>query len=77
MEKQLGVAPSVAARSFVAANPEMAWAQPSGRGYMMIDIAPERVGGEWIFMETVKARTSAVAGVHRMTVDKGRRRFMV
>ena len=69
-------APSVAARSFVAANPEMAWAQTSGRGYMMIDVTPERVEGEWIFMETIKARSTTVAGAHRMTVDKGRRRFL-
>lgn len=77
IEKQLGVAPSIAARSFVAANPEMNWAQASGRGYMMIDITPERVDGEWIFMETIKARSAAVAGVHRMAVEKGRRRFLV
>lgn len=76
IERQLGVAPSVAARSFVAANPEMAWAQTSGRGYMMIDITPERVGGEWIFMETIKARSTAVVSTHRMAVEKGRRRFM-
>jgi alkaline phosphatase D len=76
IERQLGVPPSVAARSFVAANPEMAWAQTSGRGYMMIDITPERVGGEWIFMETIKARSTAVVSTHRMAVEKGRRRFM-
>lgn len=75
IEKQLGVAPAVAARSFVAANPEMAWAQTSGRGYMMIDVTPERVGGEWIFLQTVKSRSTAVAGAHRMSVERGRRRF--
>ena len=77
IERQLGVAPSVAARSFVAANPEMAWAQTSGRGYMMIDITPGRVSGEWIFMDTIKARSTAVASVHRMAVQKGRRRFFL
>lgn len=76
IEKQLGVAPAVAARSFVAANPEMAWAQTSGRGYMVIDVTPDRVGGEWVFMQTIKSRSMALAGVHRMSVERGRRRFL-
>lgn len=43
---------------------------------MVIDVTPERVGGEWVFMQTIKSRSTALAGVHRMWVERGRRRFL-
>jgi alkaline phosphatase D len=42
---------------------------------MMIEITPQRVTGEWLFLETVKARSMALAGTHRMSVEKGWRVF--
>ncbi|WP_420140049.1 alkaline phosphatase D family protein [Sphingomonas sp.] len=63
------------ARGFVATNPELRWADTSRRGYMMFDIGPQQVAGEWLFMQTVKARTTALSGSHRMAVQKGRRVF--
>jgi len=41
----------------------------------MIDITPQRVTGEWSFMQTIKARSTALAGSHRMHVQRGRRAF--
>ncbi|WEK42160.1 MAG: alkaline phosphatase D family protein [Candidatus Sphingomonas colombiensis] len=75
MEGEMGVDPAVVARGFVAANPELKWADTSRRGYMMIEVTPSRVTGDWLFMQTIKSRTTALAGTHRMFVERGRRVF--
>lgn len=75
MEGQLAADPADVARAFVATNPELAWADTHQRGYMMIDITPQRVTGEWVFMRTIKARSLELSGTHRLSVEKGRRRF--
>ncbi len=67
--------PRIVAQGFVAANPELKWADTSQRGYMMLDITPQRVTGEWLFLKTVKARDTALASSHRMSVARGRRVF--
>jgi alkaline phosphatase D len=67
--------PGIVAQGFVAANPELRWADTSQRGYMMIEITPRRVTGEWLFMRTIKARDTALAGTHHMHVERGRRTF--
>jgi alkaline phosphatase D len=77
IEGQLGVDPQKVASAFVAANPELAWGDTSQRGYMMIDITAKRVTGEWLFLQTVKSRSTALAGTHRMSVEQGRRKFSV
>ncbi|QJU59328.1 alkaline phosphatase D family protein [Sphingomonas sp. AP4-R1] len=63
------------ARHLAAASPELRWADTSRRGYMMIDVTPAAVTGEWQFMETIKTRNATVAATHRMTVERGRKRF--
>ena len=75
MEGDMGADPQVVARGFMAANPELKWADTSQRGYMMLDVTPRRVIGEWLFLQTVRARTTALAGTHRMSVERGRRVF--
>jgi alkaline phosphatase D len=75
MEGNMAADPAVVARGFVAANPELKWADTSRRGYMMIDITPQRVTGEWLFLRTIKARTTEIAGTHRMHVQRGRKAF--
>ncbi|MCX8477363.1 MAG: alkaline phosphatase D family protein [Sphingomonas sp.] len=68
--------PKTVAAGFVAANPELKWADTSRRGYMMIEITPRRVTGEWLFLQTIQSRTTAIAGTHRMHVERGRRAFV-
>ncbi|MFC0205751.1 alkaline phosphatase D family protein [Novosphingobium soli] len=75
IEGDLGVDPRIAAAGFVAANPELKWADTSRRGYMMLDVTPQRVTGEWLFLRTVRERDIALAGTHRMHVERGRRAF--
>lgn len=75
MEGSCGADPKIVAQGFVAANPELEWADTSRRGYMMIEITPQRVTGEWQFLQTIQARTTALAGTHRMHAERGRRAF--
>jgi len=75
MEGNMAADPQIVARGFIAANPELKWADTSRRGYMMIEISPERVTGEWLFLQTIKARTTDLAGTHRMHVERGRKVF--
>lgn len=75
LEGDMGADPEVVARGFMAANPEMKWANTSQRGYMMIEVTQKRVTGEWLFLKTIKERTAALAGTHRMSVERGRKAF--
>jgi len=77
IEGDLGVDPKISSAGLVAANPELKWADTSRRGYMMLDITPQRVTGEWLFLRTVKDRDLTLSGTHRMYVDRGRRAFAV
>jgi alkaline phosphatase D len=74
-EGDFGADPKIVAQGFMAANPELKWADTSRRGYMMIDVTPQRVTGEWLFLNTVKARDLTLSGTHRMAVERGRRVF--
>lgn len=67
--------PKLISRRIMTSSPELRWADTSQRGYMMIDVVPEQVKGEWRFMQTIKSRGTALAQTHRMTVARGRRRF--
>jgi alkaline phosphatase D len=77
MEGEMGADPKKVAGAFVAANPELVWADTSQRGYMMIDITPQRITGEWLFMQTIKSRSTALAGCRRISAERGRRKFSV
>lgn len=65
--------PRIVAQGFMSANPELKWADTSRRGYMMIQVTPQRVIGEWQFMQTIKTRDTTLAGTHRMHVQRGRK----
>jgi alkaline phosphatase D len=76
-ENSFGADPKQVARGFIATNPELRWADTSRRGYMMIEATPKRVTGEWLFMNTIDARSLALSGTHRMYADRGRRTLVV
>lgn len=75
MEGSMAADPAIVARGFIAANPELKWADTSRRGYMMLEVTPQRVTGEWLFLQTIKARSTSIAGSHRMHVERGRKVF--
>lgn len=75
IEGSLAAAPDAVARAFMASNPELSWCDTSQRGYAMIDITPASISGEWVFMQSIKTRSIATAGSHRMSAEKDRKAF--
>lgn len=65
--------PDKIVRSLVANSKELRWADPSNRGYMLVSLTPAAASNEWVFMETVKARSTATKASHRMKVRPGRK----
>ena len=67
--------PRAVAAGFVGSSPELRWADTSGRGYMTVTITPERATSEWLFLDTIRTRSLAIARTHRARVDRGARRL--
>jgi len=74
-ERSFPIDPAKVARGFVAASPELNWSDTSRRGYVMVEVTPETLTGEWLFMRSTHIRSTELAGSHRMTVQRGRRGF--
>lgn len=69
------VAPQSLAQLLRGANPGLAFSDTSRRGYVSLDITPERVRGAWHFMSTIASRTTAGIVNEKRTVAWGTRRF--
>ncbi len=69
------IKPDVLARSSVAANSELAWADTSQRGYMAVELTPDKATSEYRFVENVRQRSSKLAGSHRISAGHGANRF--
>lgn len=74
-EAYLTAAPADVATMVRGSSPELKWADTSRRGYMAIELTPDRVTGEWVFMDRIDSRSLAVSGRHRMSVRRGARAF--
>ncbi len=64
------------AKSLMAANPALAWADSSNRGYMVVELTPEKAVSEWRFTDSPKQKSAALAGSHRITAQYGRRKLV-
>jgi alkaline phosphatase D len=67
--------PADIARAMVASNRQLRWADTSRRGYLVVELTPQRATGEWRMLDTVRERSTALAGTHRMTIRQGTNRF--
>lgn len=68
--------PKVVAAGFVSSSPELKWCDTSQRGYMALTITPERVSNDWLFVDSVKARSANATVGHTATVMRGRNRMV-
>ncbi len=64
--------PKVVAAGLVAANPELKWCDTSRRGYMALTLTPDRATNDWIFVDTVRQRSTRASIGHTATVLRGR-----
>ena len=74
-EAYLPVPPAVVAAALVRHNQSLEWADTGRRGYMTLQLTPERATGEWLLLDTVRRRSTALAARKRMTVPHGANRF--
>jgi alkaline phosphatase D len=75
-EKDLtAVAPAELARELIARNPTLKWADTSRRGYVTVELTPAKATGEWLFMDTIRQRSTRLSGTHLMSADFDARRF--
>ncbi|HEV7658561.1 MAG TPA: alkaline phosphatase D family protein [Allosphingosinicella sp.] len=69
------VAPAEMVRATVARNPQLKWANLHQRGYATLTLTPERATAEWLFLDTIRQRSTRIAARHRMTGMRGSNRF--
>lgn len=69
------VPPGDVAGAFLRHNPALKWADTSRRGYMTVELTPQRATGEWLMLETVRRRSTAIAARHAMSVQHGSNRL--
>ncbi len=74
LESYLGKIPADRlASAMVEANPQLKWVDTARRGYMAVELTPARATSEYRFMETVRQRSSRLAGTHTATTLAGSR----
>ncbi len=71
-ESAVAVDPKIVAKALIDASPELRWCDTSNRGYMLLTLTPSAATNEWIFMETVAARSTAIKGSKKMKVRSGK-----
>lgn len=67
--------PKETARAIVAHNRQLKWADTSRRGYFTLSLTPHRATAEFLFLDTVRQRSTTISARHRMSVVKGARRL--
>ena len=67
--------PDEMAQTTVERNRQLKWCDMSQRGYMAVELTPASATSEWRFLASVRQKGTALAGVKRMTVLAGQRKF--
>lgn len=71
------IPPDQLARSLVSNSEQLKWVNTHQRGYMVLDLTPERATSEWRFMDTIRQRSTRLAGSHRVSSAHGSQRLAV
>jgi alkaline phosphatase D len=69
------VSPRILERAFMERNPLLKWANLDRRGYVSVELTPDRATGEWLMLDTVRSRSTTLAAKHRMSVVRGTNRL--
>jgi len=68
-----GADPARVASALIGASPDMRWTDSSGRGYLTLTLTPDEARGDWLFLDTIRARSTGIARRHSMGVSAGAR----
>jgi alkaline phosphatase D len=71
-----GVDPKIVAGALVESSPELRWADTAGRGYMTVRLAADRIDTEWLFVDTILARSARIASTHRAATLRNARTLL-
>ncbi len=69
------LAPADLQRASVAFNPELVWMDGSRRGYMAVELTPERATSEYRFLSSIRERGAGVAATQRVSTALGSRKL--
>lgn len=69
----LGVDPAVVAQAVTDTNEELKWAETGSRGYMTVSLTPEKATSTWHFLDTIRAKSTAMKGSQSHSVMRGKR----
>ena len=72
IERSVGwLDPARFAREAIARNPGLKWADSSRRGYLTVELTKARASTEFVFMDTIRERSTKLSGTHRLSVAAG------
>lgn len=63
------------ARDLVAANPQLKWAETAHRGYMALELTPQRATSEYRFLSSIREKGAGVVSTKRLTTLAGQRQL--
>jgi alkaline phosphatase D len=69
------VKPTDLAAALRRSSPELRWADTAQRGYMTVALTPDTATAEWLFVDTIRTPSRALAGTHRESITRGQRRL--
>lgn len=58
-----------------SANPDLAWADAGGRGYMAVELTSDKAVSEWRFTDSIKTRSNTLIATKRMKTRHGMRKL--
>ncbi len=72
IERSVGwLDPARFAREAVGRNPGLKWTDTSRRGYLTVELTKARASTEFVFMDTIRERSTKLSGTHRLSVAAG------
>ena len=62
--------------ALASANPGLAWADAGQRGYMAVELTPDKAVSEWRFTDSIKTRSANLTATKRMKTRHGMRKLI-
>jgi alkaline phosphatase D len=70
-----GARPDVVAKALRETNSQLQWTDTANRGYMTVALTPEKATSTWHFLDTIRAKSTALRGSASQTVLRGTNRL--
>ena len=62
--------------ALASANPGLAWADAGQRGYMAVELTPDKAVSEWRFTDSIKTRSTNLTATKTMKTRHGMRKLI-